>query len=67
VKDVQIDADGDLRCPKCGAKAFRSKRSVKAKIASAPLLIAAPLAPKRLKCLACGTLLKAGDAKPYQG
>lgn len=55
MKKTQVDPDsGDVRCPKCRAKSFTSKRSVKGK------MMGAFLAPKRLKCLGCGTMLKTG-------
>lgn len=47
--------DGKVTCPKCGAQgAFTAKRSVKGKVALGLI------APKRLKCSGCGTMLKAG-------
>lgn len=54
MKKTQVDESGDVRCPKCGAKSFTSKRSVKGKMS------AGLLAPKRLKCQGCGTMLKTG-------
>jgi len=47
--------DGTIRCPKCGSTAFRSKRSLKGKLA------AGLLAPKtRVKCEVCGKQFKRG-------
>lgn len=64
MEDVQVDDEGDLRCPRCGARAFRQKRSLAAKLALVPTVgIGTLAAPKRLKCLACGVLLRAGNAK----
>lgn len=53
MKKTQVDVSGDVRCPKCGAKSFSEKRTVKGK------LMGGFLAPKRLKCQGCGTMLKA--------
>lgn len=52
MKSTKVDDDGEVRCPKCGAKSFAQKRTVKGK------LMAGPMAPKRIKCLGCGTMLK---------
>jgi hypothetical protein len=52
MKKTQVDEQGTVRCPKCGASAFAQKRSVKGKIALGLL------APKRTKCLGCGSMLK---------
>ena len=53
MKKTQVDESGDVRCPKCGAKSFTPKRSVKGK------MMGGLLAPKRLKCQGCGKMLKA--------
>lgn len=51
-----IDENGDVQCPKCGARdAFTSKRTAKGKMA------AGLAAPKRLQCQGCGTYLKPGS------
>ena len=72
-----VDANGDVRCPNCGARnSFTSKRTGKAKImtgvaAVATVGIAAAAAPvvipKRLKCNGCGTNLKRGDGSAPAG
>ena len=54
MKKTKVDESGDVRCPKCSAKSFTPKRSVKGKMGMGLM------APKRLKCNGCGTLLKAG-------
>lgn len=55
MKKTQVDAEtGDVRCPKCGARSFSQKRSVKGK------MMGGLMAPKRLKCQGCGTMLKTG-------
>lgn len=54
MKKTQVDESGDVRCPKCSAKSFSAKRSVKGK------MMGGVLAPKRLKCQGCGTMLKTG-------
>lgn len=53
MKKTQVDQAGDVRCPKCNAKSFSMKRSVKGK------MMGGLLAPKRLKCQGCGAILKA--------
>lgn len=65
MRDVQRDNEGDLRCPNCGARgAFRSKRSFAAKALLIPTVgIGTLAAPRRLKCLSCGELLRAGHAQ----
>ena len=56
MKTTEVDEQGDVRCPKCGAKnSFTSKRTLKGKMAGSLL------APKRLKCNGCGTNLKYSD------
>lgn len=54
MKKTQVDEAGDVRCPKCGAKSFTSKRSGKGK------MMGGLIAPKRLMCNGCGRYLKAG-------
>ena len=54
MKKTQVDETGTGRCPKCGANGFVSKRSLKGKVGLGLL------APKRAKCMGCGTLLKTG-------
>ena len=53
MKSTTVDENGDVRCPKCGARSFSQKRSVKGK------MMGGVLAPKRLKCQGCGKMLKA--------
>lgn len=68
MKSTIVDADGNVRCPVCGAaNSFTSKRTAKAKVlGGAAVGVGALAAPKRLRCNGCGTYLKAsgGDAKP---
>ena len=55
MKSTKVDKEtGAVRCPKCGATGFSDKRSVKGKIGMGIM------APKRLKCQGCGTMLKRG-------
>lgn len=55
MKSTKVDpATGAVRCPKCGAMSFQQKRSAKGKA------MGGLLAPKRLKCDGCGTMLKRG-------
>jgi large subunit ribosomal protein L7/L12 len=60
MKSTVVDENGDVTCPRCGAKNnFTSKRSGKAKIGLG--LMTGPgalLAPKRLQCQGCGKYLK---------
>lgn len=62
MKKTVIDEEGDVRCPKCGAKnSFTVKRTGKAKWAGAVTLgVGALVMPKRLKCNGCGANLKRG-------
>lgn len=53
MKTTQVDAEGNVRCPKCGANSFTQKRSAKGKVMGGFVL-----APKRLKCNGCGKMLK---------
>jgi len=54
MKSTKVDETGTVRCPKCGANGFTSKRSAKGKV------MGGLLAPKRLKCQGCGKMLKTG-------
>ncbi len=57
MKSTEIDENGDVRCPKCGARnSFTAKRTGKAKLMT--LGVAMLAAPKRLKCNGCGANLK---------
>jgi hypothetical protein len=60
MKDVLIDQEGQLRCPKCKGANLDLQRSLKSKVIFG---VGALLAPKRIKCLACGELSKAGNAQ----
>lgn len=62
MKKTVIDEDGDVRCPKCGARnSFTVKRTGKAKLVGIATVGAGALVmPKRLKCNGCGTNLKRG-------
>lgn len=53
MKKVVVDEEGDVRCPKCGAKNFVGKRTIKGAIVGGFVF-----APKRAKCLGCGKTLK---------
>ena len=53
MKSTKVDKEtGDVKCPKCGARSFTQKRSAKGK------MMGGLMAPKRLKCDGCGTMLK---------
>lgn len=59
MKSTRVDANGTVRCPKCGATSFNEKRTGKAKWMAVPTVGVGVLAmPKRLKCNGCGTNLK---------
>lgn len=60
MKTTKVDENGDVRCPKCGARnAFTSKRTGKAKLLGGLAVgVGALAAPKRLQCQGCGTYLK---------
>jgi phage FluMu protein Com len=70
MRSTKVGADGNVRCPKCGAvNSFTSKRTGKAKLGAGLLGVAtfgvaglaAPVVmPKRLKCNGCGKNLKRG-------
>jgi ribosomal protein S27E len=62
MKTTRVDANGNVRCPTCGARnSFTVKRTGKAKWGVGPTFgVAALGAPKRLKCNGCGTNLKRG-------
>ena len=71
MKSTIVDADGNVRCPVCGAaNSFTAKRTAKAKaLGGVAVGVGALAAPKRLRCNGCGTYLKAsgGEAKPSLG
>jgi hypothetical protein len=53
MRRTKVDQQGNVRCPKCGATGgFVQKRTIKGKIGFGIL------APKRLKCLGCGAMMK---------
>jgi hypothetical protein len=52
MRSTTVDAEGVVRCPKCGASSFSDKRTLKGKIALGVM------APKRLICRGCGRALK---------
>lgn len=60
MKKTVVDEEGDVRCPKCGARnSFTVKRTGKAKWGVGLTLgVGALAAPKRLKCNGCGANLK---------
>ncbi|MBI2692614.1 MAG: SHOCT domain-containing protein [Solirubrobacterales bacterium] len=69
MKRTYVDADGNVTCPKCGAKnSFTSKRSGKAKVLGvATVGVGAVATVKRLQCQGCGTYLKTGGSPPPAG
>lgn len=60
MKSTVVDEQGDVRCPKCGARnSFTVKRTGKAKVAGAMMGgVGIAVMPKRLKCNGCGANLK---------
>lgn len=62
MKDVALDGDGNLVCPKCGSKNLDRGSTLKGKVGGGLLF-----APKRVKCVNCGYVSKPGDAKPVSG
>lgn len=60
MKKTQVDSEGNVVCPKCGAKnAFALKRTAKAKVIGVATVGVGVLAmPKRAKCMGCGANLK---------
>lgn len=59
-----MDTAGVLRCWKCGSAAFKSKRTLRSKMAVG---VGALVTKKKLKCEACGEYNDTGNAKPYKG
>jgi DNA-directed RNA polymerase subunit RPC12/RpoP len=61
VRHTEVTVDGDVRCPKCGARnQFTPKRTGKAKLMVVATGGVGVLATsKKLKCQGCGTNLKA--------
>ena len=76
MKNIRIDQDGVFRCWKCGAKAFKSKRTMRSKviggtagvltlgIGAAPAVLATK---KKLQCLRCNEYNDTGKGQPYDG
>jgi DNA-directed RNA polymerase subunit RPC12/RpoP len=62
MRTTRVDKEtGDVRCPKCGANSFITKRTVKGKLMGATMGgVGIALMPKRLKCMGCGKNLKFG-------
>ena len=63
MKDVRIDADGEMRCWSCGAKGFTLKRTARSKVLVG---VGALATKKKLKCQSCGEYNDVGSAKPYE-
>lgn len=64
MKDIRVDAEGELRCWNCGNKGLLEKRTFRSKVA---IGVGALLTKKKLKCQTCGEYNDAGNAKPYTG
>jgi DNA-directed RNA polymerase subunit RPC12/RpoP len=64
MRDVRLDAKGELRCWNCGSKTFREKRTARSKVM---LGVGALVTKKKLKCQACGEYNDVGNAQPYTG
>lgn len=64
MKDVRVDAAGELRCWNCGNKGFKSKRTLRSKVIVG---VGALATKKKLKCETCGEYNDTGSAKPFDG
>ena len=66
MKSTRVDENGDVRCPKCGAKnSFSVKRTGRAKVLGGLAVgVGALAAPKRLQCQGCGSYLKPEKRRP---
>lgn len=68
MKNVQIDANGQLHCWKCGSMGFTEKRTFRAKtLGVASVGVGALLAKKKLRCQACGSYNDVGSAGRFKG
>ena len=68
MKDICVDKEGNLRCNKCGGKNFHGRRTARAHVIGyATVGIGALATQKKLRCQACGTYNKQGNAKPWRG
>lgn len=74
MKDIQVDASGELHCWNCGSKAFTEKRTFRAKAIGGAagfltLGVAAAAVPlvtkKKLRCQVCGEYNDVGSAQPF--
>jgi hypothetical protein len=64
MRDVVIDQYGTLRCPNCGGTNFDRERTGLAKVAGwVTIGVGLFLLPKRMRCLACNTWSRSGNAR----
>lgn len=63
MKDIRIDAAGDLRCWNCGSKHFNAQRTLKSKVGFG---VGALLVKPKMRCIQCGKYNDTGSAKPYR-
>lgn len=67
MKNIGINAEGELVCPECMSKNLSNRRTRSAKLlAGASVGVGALAAPKRLQCLACREYFKS-PAVPLKG
>jgi hypothetical protein len=64
MKDVRVDAEGELRCWNCGMKGLLAKRTFRSKML---IGVGSLLTKKKLKCQTCGEYNDTGNAKPFDG
>lgn len=68
MKNIRVDADGNLRCWNCGSKNFLNKRTGRAHIIGYLTVgIGALATTKKLKCQQCAEYNQTGNAQPYDG
>ena len=67
MKDILVDQEGTMRCPKCKGRNFDIGRTKKNKIVGfATVGVGLFIADKKAKCMTCGEWVKTGDAKQYR-
>jgi len=67
MKDIRIDANGELRCWKCGSKELLDRRTTRAHVVGFVTVGVGALATrKKLRCKACGEYNQTGNAQPLE-
>lgn len=68
MKNIQVDADGEMRCWNCGGKHFQDRRTARAHVVGyATVGVGALATKKKLRCKLCGKYNDTGSADRFTG